>query len=567
MPDRAAEGLPYGERAIALASESRLANQLWKAQLTVGAVQLALGKFSEARAQFEAAINTVELLRKNAAGGLRALQLLMTERLGPYYSLASLDIRDGRAFEALASVDRARARALTSLLSSSHAPSDRLSAPDRAEERRLTRAVQAASDALDAEAAKAGAEAGRIAALDAALATARNRREEFLEALYSRQPALKFARGNVPELTPAQLASTLTPGSAIVSFVLDEHRAWGFLIANGPSGPTVRPDPLTLSSDELSALADTFAGQIASRDLAFAPTARKLYDALLAPIESSLTKTTSLVIIPDGPLWRVPFQALRTPRNTFVIEERAVSYTASVAALAALESRRRARPAAAPFLLALGDPAGPASVAGANGEQPQRGLTLARLPEAAREVKSIGQLYGANSRVLTDTLATETALRELASRASVLHIATHGFLENGNPMYSRLQLAPSTDRSADHTGDGRLEAWEVQDLELRADIAVLSACRSAGGTGFGEGVIGLSWSLFAAGASTAVVSQWEVDSASTTSLMIAFHQRLLQRGAPVTAATAMRDAQRTLLKNPQFRHPFYWAGFDVIGAR
>ena len=186
-------------------------------------------------------------------------------------------------------------------------------------------------------------------------------------------------------------------------------------------------------------------------------------------------------------------------------------------------------------------------------------------------MRTLGQLYGtARSTVLTDAEATEAAFRARVSRATIVHIATHGVMDDSNPMYSHLQLASSTGASApkDHLSDGRLEAWELADLDLNANLAVLSACDTARSNGsFGEGIVGLSWSLFAAGASTAVVSQWEVDSASTTSLMIAFHERLLKPGARSTTADALRQAELTLLKNPAFRHPFYWAGFISIGAK
>lgn len=80
--------------------------------------------------------------------------------------------------------------------------------------------------------------------------------------------------------------------------------------------------------------------------------------------------------------------------------------------------------------------------------------------------------------------------------------------------------------------------------------------------------MGLSWSLFASGASTAVVSQWAVDSASTTALMLSFHRQLLaakqQDGA---SARALREASLSLLKQSAYRHPFYWAGFMSIGAK
>jgi len=149
-------------------------------------------------------------------------------------------------------------------------------------------------------------------------------------------------------------------------------------------------------------------------------------------------------------------------------------------------------------------------------------------------------------------------------------------------MYSNLRLAGFKDPAAERKvpasegprsvgtqseSDGRLEAWELLDLELTADLAVLSACETASGKfGGGEGVIGLSWALFAAGASTAVVSQWEVDSASTTALMIGFHERLLTPASPAPPHEALRRSAMTVMKDPRYRHPFYWAGFIVVGS-
>jgi len=95
-------------------------------------------------------------------------------------------------------------------------------------------------------------------------------------------------------------------------------------------------------------------------------------------------------------------------------------------------------------------------------------------------------------------------------------------------MYSHLVLAQGAERGQE---DGLLEAWELMNLDLRAELVVLSACETARGrVGAGEGMIGLTWALFVAGAPAVVVSQWSVESASTTELMIEFH-RLLTSGA------------------------------------
>jgi len=93
---------------------------------------------------------------------------------------------------------------------------------------------------------------------------------------------------------------------------------------------------------------------------------------------------------------------------------------------------------------------------------------------------------------------------------------------------------------------------------------VLSACETARGRfGAGEGMIGLTWALFVAGAPATVVSQWKVESATARDLMISFHKRLMTPKTP--KAEALRQAALSLLKSPETSHPFYWAGFTLVG--
>ena len=142
----------------------------------------------------------------------------------------------------------------------------------------------------------------------------------------------------------------------------------------------------------------------------------------------------------------------------------------------------------------------------------------------------------------------------------MLHLATHGILNDASPMYSHLVLSAEGGSGEE---DGLLEAWEVIDLDLEADLAVLSACETGRGrVGAGEGMIGLSWAFFVAGCPTTVVSQWQVESASTTELMLAFHRNLMKGESK---AQALRSAALKLLGDRRYRHPFYWAGFVVIG--
>jgi len=226
------------------------------------------------------------------------------------------------------------------------------------------------------------------------------------------------------------------------------------------------------------------------------------------------------------------------------------------------QRNRRQTEKAGPALLALGNPAlGKETVERA--ALALRDEKLDPLPEAEQEVKALRRLYGTSrSRVYIGAEAREDRVKSEAGEARILHFATHGVLNNASPMYSHLVLA-----QGDTNEDGLLEAWELMQLDLKADLAVLSACETARGRfGAGEGVIGLTWALFIAGVPSTVVSQWKVESNSTRELMLDFHRslRAMSRN-PASKAEALRQAALKVMKNPETGHPFYWAGFVLVG--
>jgi len=157
-------------------------------------------------------------------------------------------------------------------------------------------------------------------------------------------------------------------------------------------------------------------------------------------------------------------------------------------------------------------------------------------------------------------------VKKEAANYRILQLATHGVLNNVNPMYSHIVLSQS---AGDTKEDGLLEAWEIMDLDLKAELVVLSACDTARGRiGAGEGVIGLTWAFFVAGSPTTVVSQWSVESESTTDLMLNFHRNLksaAEARSAMTKAEALRHAQLQLLRTKRYQHPFFWAGFVIVG--
>lgn len=387
---------------------------------------------------------------------------------------------------------------------------------------------------------------GRVAeALDYA---ERYRSRVLLEVL-RRGPA---GRGTLPPAAAGEIAARLPRDAALVEWLVTEEKTYAFVIA----GSSVEVRAIDVTRDELARRAETFRTLLADRRPDFRETARSLHQTLIAPIADLVSKHQSWVLVPDGPLWNLSFQALLDRQGRYVAERAAIVYAPSIAAWLEMSRAPRAESGGdRRELLAFGNPTTPAAA----GVESRRG-TLAPLPEAEAEVKSAARFYGAGSAVYVRDEATEERFKAEAPRYRVLHIAGHGVLNDASPMHSFLLLAPG----AGKTEDGYLEAAELMQLDLGADLVVLSACDTARGTyAAGEGIIGFSWALFAARCRTQVVSQWKVDSAATSILMRNFHRNV--RTGPTKAAGALQKTVVSLLRTREYRHPFYWAGFIVLG--
>jgi CHAT domain-containing protein len=310
---------------------------------------------------------------------------------------------------------------------------------------------------------------------------------------------------------------------------------------------------------EIEQLAHRFCHAIESRDLGYARAGGRLEAMLLAPLMPALNGVSTIAIIPDAELWRLPFQALMTPGGRFLIQQFGIFYTPSLSMLREAYAAANTTPPQ-PTLLAFGNPV----VSGAEGAR-LRDIgydgDIRPLPDAEREVRAIAALYGDRSRVYVKGEASENAFKQQAPQYDILHLATHGFLDDHSPMYSALLFAAPPD---DPTEDGLLETREILRMHLHARMAILAACDTGRGTaGPGEGVIGISWAFLMAGCPTTVVTQWKASSTAASILMVDFH-RHLRNGSE--KAQALRLAQVAMLHDRTLRHPFYWASFVVVGA-
>ena len=186
------------------------------------------------------------------------------------------------------------------------------------------------------------------------------------------------------------------------------------------------------------------------------------------------------------------------------------------------------------------------------GEFPQQ---LSPLPGSETEAESIAPLF--HTEALTGGDATKSVVVQRMSSARIIHLATHGLLDDQQGLDSAIALAPN---GTNQINDGLLTASEIAEMQLYAELVVLSACDTGQGRLTGDGVIGLSRSLIAAGVPSVIVSLWAVPDAPTAELMKEFYNQFRQSG---NKAQALRQAmQVTKAKHP---NPRDWAAFTLIG--
>ena len=143
-----------------------------------------------------------------------------------------------------------------------------------------------------------------------------------------------------------------------------------------------------------------------------------------------------------------------------------------------------------------------------------------------------------------------------------VHFATHGFLDTERPSLSAIAL--SLVDAAGNQREGFLRAHELYNLDLSADLVVLSACQTGLGKEIsGEGLVGLTRAFMYAGAARVIVSLWSISDRATATLMARLYREMLRDGR--TPAASLRAAQLSLLSNPQWEHPYFWAAFILQG--
>jgi CHAT domain-containing protein/tetratricopeptide (TPR) repeat protein len=561
--------LAYVAQADSLGKQVENPDQSAYSRTLAARVFRALGQTENARQSYDEAIAAMENVRLQVVGNAREQQRFFETRVTPYYEMIALLVEQNQTAEAFAYAERSKARALLDVLQSGKMDvTNAMTAEEQERERKLKGELISLNSQLSKESLREKPDLSRMRELDARVQQSRLHYEAFQTNLYGAHQELQAKRAESLSMTLDDAGALLQDSaSALLEYVVTEEKTYLFVITRNPQSgkpkAILKVYTIDLKRQELTARAQGFRQQLASRDLRFRVSARQLYELLLKPAQSELLGKSRIVIVPDAALWELPFQALQTDANHYFIQSAAISYAPSLSALREMNKQRQRRSnGRSPRLLAFGNPALSNETLEPH-HSARRDEKLEPLPETEREVKTLAQLYGPeNSRVYIGAAAREDLAKAEAGKFNVLHLATHGVLNDSNPMYSRIVLS-----QGETNEDGLLEAWEIMKLDLRADLVVLSACETARGRlGAGEGVIGLTWAFFVAGSPTTVVSQWKVDSASTTQLMLDFHRNLKSARPLMTKAEALRAASLKMLQSSTYKHPYYWAGFVIVGV-
>jgi CHAT domain-containing protein/tetratricopeptide (TPR) repeat protein len=278
---------------------------------------------------------------------------------------------------------------------------------------------------------------------------------------------------------------------------------------------------------------------------------RDAYTMLIAPIKDLLpTDPQQLVVfIPHGALFLAPFPALQDNQGEFLIEQHTMQIAPAIQTLAmqppiSQETSQAISPGNGKSKtfsnpLIVGNPA----------PMPP---SLSSLQGAEAEAKAIAKILGVTP--IIGEAATEKTIIEQMPQAKLIHLATHGLFDEHQGLASSLAFSTKDNQ------DGFLTAAEILDLDLEADLVVLSACNTGRGKITGDGVVGLSRSFLLAGAQSTLVSLWDVSDLATSALMTDFYRQLQNNQTqPQALRQAMLDTMQT------YPDPREWAAFILVG--
>lgn len=515
-------------RCLRHSPDSLLATRTLQA---AGAVHEALGRPRRALAAYRKAHIAIRGAR-HALPHDRLKLAYLGDKLSTYEALADLTLRQGgprAAVRAFAFVEEAKSRSLADQLAfRASVP------PGSAVEGRYIEAARIASLRADlawhwhqldrADSAREPLPESRRIAIRTRIADLESQLSIALNTLREVDPELADLQG-CGDLPLAELQAALDPAAALFEYFSARGRLLLFVVTRDSlkAVDLGSLEPVRAAA-RLARFQLSRTGPAEASNPALHRHLHRLYDLLIAPAEALLPEG-HLTVIPHGELHGLPFHAF-LHGNAPLIERVTVTFSLS----AAVHHRARQRfttPSGPPLLFGVPDPLAPS------------------IDEEVRAIASIVP----RARTFVGDQATIAALRQNAPGSRLIHLATHGYFREDNPMFSSLKLR-----------DGRLNVADLYDFDLQAELVTLSGCfTGAGSSGAGHEFVGLTRGFLHAGARQLQVSLWAVHDESAPDYMRMFYSALIRTGDP---ATSWRHS--VLEFRGKWPEPAHWANFIMV---
>ena len=554
----------------------------WQVESRTAHIERSLGNKELALEHYQKSINGIESLRSVALNTEEGRAGVLGKSRAVYAEAADLLYEMRHEGEALEMAERGRARAFLDMLAESRVGVLEEANPEQGGKQaailaRISAIQKELWNEKSPEAAKK--HEADLTAVEADL-------EAFHVAVRQSDPRYASIHYPEPVKVSEMRSELLDEHTALIEYLLGETRSLAWVVTQ--SGIVTVPLPARKVIEEQTgvyrkALTQKVSALTVKESLGdIRRSGAQLYKLVFSPLESAVACCRTLILVPDGALDYLPFEALVTG-SSYLAEKHAVVYGPSASALVTVRALNRKVAEPPKMLVAFADPVTSAAAPGGTrtqtakpkaalergpegfGEEDytERGFSLLPLPYSREEVLSIGRLFpSAASKVYLGADAREETVKsEKLADFRYVHFASHGFLDETKPGRSGILLS----HDPQSPEDGILQMDEIMRLKMNADLVTLSACSTGLGKFVnGEGVLGLTRAFFYAGARNVAVSLWNVNDSATATLMGSFY-RNLNRGLP--KGEAMQRAKLAMLSGsqPSWRHPYFWAAFVVEG--
>jgi CHAT domain-containing protein len=536
---KAAEARRHCNAALKQLQVAELPVLRCQAHHLMGRIEVAMGRAEDASRSYEAARLILEQLRTGLGREEQRISF-MKNRLAIYEELVDLCLKvlpSPRLEDAFEHIEQSKSRSLRDLMSNSQSEfqmTQQAGSDSIQKIQTLRNEMQSLSRQYEAEQLGEGKRSPeRAARIQAEI---RKRESELLRAVREVPTPIAESAGLVSPgaATLEEIRAALSPDSTLLEYFQIREQIIGVVLRRDslnivPITPVAGVADLAmklqfqLSKFRLNAeYVEAFAQFLMRSTLQHL---KDLDAALVEPVRK-LLKGDHLVIVPHGPLHSIPFQALFDGER-YLIDSYRISYAPSATIFALCNSR-------------LAKHAGRALVFG---------IPDAQAPFIADEVHKVAATIP-QSDLFVGESATAEILQKKGGESRLIHLATHGYFRQDNPMFSGIRL-----------GDGILSLYDLYQMKLPAELITLSGCATGlNVVSDGDELLGLLRGLIHAGAQAALLTLWDVQDRSSADFMASFYTHL---NRSTDKAIALRQATLELRQN--YPHPYYWAPFFLVG--